>query len=165
MIYQRLQGNVMSTRFNRWLGLRYLAAVLMCAIFCGSAVAGDWPQELTFKEGTVIVYQPQPEAISGNTLTGRAAMSIELADGGQPIFGVFWFSADISTDRDRDIATISRVKVTKVTWPDSKDTAEQRFTSSVENALKDGSFDASLSGLKAALAVSDKVQQSLEGHC
>ena len=40
------------------------------------AAAVDWPQEVTADEGTIVVYQPQPESLNGNTLAGRAAMSL-----------------------------------------------------------------------------------------
>lgn len=50
----------------------------------GSAAAVTWPQEVTADEGTIVVYQPQPESLNGNVLKGRAAMSIELKDGSTP---------------------------------------------------------------------------------
>jgi hypothetical protein len=124
--------------------------------------AGQWPQELTLEGGTIVTYQPQPEALEGKTLTGRAAMSIELEGDENPIYGVFWFSSTIDTDRGEDTVSISDVHVTKVAWPDSKDTGEQRFSQVAAKALEGAVFEASLSGLTAALSVSDKVKESLE---
>jgi hypothetical protein len=43
-----------------------------------------WPREIPFAKtgGKVIIYQPQPDAVEGNTLTGRAAIAgKEKADG------------------------------------------------------------------------------------
>jgi hypothetical protein len=36
-----------------------------------------WPREIPFVKtgGKVIIYQPQPDAVEGNTLTGRAAIA------------------------------------------------------------------------------------------
>lgn len=91
------------------------------------AAAVDWPQEVTADEGTIVVYQPQPESLDGNTLAGRAAMSLELKGADEPIFGAFWFEAKITTDVDEGTALIRDVKVTKVRWPESKDAGEQRL--------------------------------------
>ena len=120
-----------------------------------------WPQELSSDEGTIVVYQPQPENLQGNILTGRAAMSMELKDKKNPIFGVFWFSAQIETDRSNDSASISGIEVTKVGWPDSKDAGEQRFTKVVEDELDNAIFQTRLSKLTASLTASEKVQESL----
>ena len=139
-----------------------LACAGLFLLSAGLANAAEWPQELTGEGGTVVVYQPQPEAIEGTTLTGRAAMSIELDGGEAPIYGVLWFAATIETDRSEDSVSLSDLRITEVNWPDSKDTGEQRFTQVVEQRLEGSVFEASLSELSASLAVSDKVKQSLE---
>ena len=139
------------------------STLLLCFIICSSypAVANDWPQELTGDKGTIVVYQPQPEKLVGNILTGRAAMSLELIDEPEPIFGVFWFSAKITTDRGENTVTISQLKVTKVGWPDSKDAAEKQFSQFVEAQLANSSFTSSLSKLTASLTNEEQVKASL----
>ena len=107
----------------------------MLLIFSATAAAIDWPQEVTADEGTIVVYQPQPESLQGNILKGRAAMSLELKGRDEPIFGAFWFEARIDNDTDAGVANIRNVKVTKVRWPESKDADEQRFTAVVEAAI------------------------------
>ena len=52
-----------------------------------AALAIEWPQEIAAPEGTIIVYQPQPESLVGNVLTGRAAMSLQLKDSNDPSLG------------------------------------------------------------------------------
>ncbi len=142
--------------------------LLPLAILVGSAhaiaqqSAVDWPQEIAADEGLIVVYQPQPDNLEGNRLSARAAMSIELKDGSEPIFGAMWISARIETDHSNDIATISDVRVTRVNWPDSKDNQEQRFTQVVEAAVAESSMTISLTQLSSALAVSEQVQKSLE---
>ena len=71
----------------------------------------EWPQEITAPEGTIVVYQPQPESLAGNVLSGRAAMSLELQEPEELVFGAMWFTAKIDTDRDADIATVRDIKV------------------------------------------------------
>ena len=89
-------------------------------------------------------------------------MSIEMKSRKDPIYGVFWFTSSIETDRDEDTVSFSNITVTQVTWPDSKDTVEQQFKQAAEKALNNASFEASLTGMTAALTTSQKVQKSLE---
>ena len=133
-----------------------------CFLFFSSiGYASDWPQELTSDKGTIIVYQPQPEKLTGNILTGRAAMSLELKNKSTPIFGVFWFSAKIATDRNENTVTINQLKVTKVGWPESKEAGEKQFSQFVEAELSKSSFTASLSKLTASLTSAEKMKASL----
>jgi hypothetical protein len=125
-------------------------------------VAMDWPQEITTEEATIIVYQPQPDRLEGNVLSGRAAMSIEPTAGGEPIFGAFWFDAKIDTNRDTGVALIRDIKVTDVRWPDSNDANEQRFTAVVEARVPPTGFEISMERLTASLDSAEIERQSLE---
>lgn len=140
----------------------YLCQLIAIATWSQFTQAIDWPQEVTASEGTIVVYQPQPETLDGNILTGRAAMSLELNDKSEPIFGAFWFSARIDTDQDTDTAIVRDLKVQKVRWPDSKDADEQRFTAIIESAIPNSGFEISLERLSASLATADIEQKSLE---
>lgn len=140
----------------RWLGL----IALLCLPL--QVLAVEWPQEVTSNGATITVYQPQPESLSGNTLTGRSAMSVALKDQDEPIFGVFWFSAQIDTNRDAGTVLVRNAKVTQVRWPDSNDAQQQRFTSLVEGAIPQAGFDISLDQLSASLAHAKVEQRSLE---
>jgi len=126
------------------------------------AAAIDWPQEVTAEEGTIVVYQPQPESLEGNVLKSRAAMSLELKGRDEPIFGAFWFTARIDNDTDAGMATIRDIKITDVRWPDSKDAGQQRFTAVVEAAIPENGFEISTEKLSASLATAELVQKSLE---
>ena len=136
--------------------------VLTALAVPASAAAVDWPQEVTAEEGTIVVYQPQPESLDGNTLAGRAAMSLELNGVEEPIFGAFWFEARITTDLDQGTALIHDVEVTKVRWPDSNDAGEQRFTAVVEASIPESGFEISLERLSASLETADIERKSLE---
>ena len=145
--------------------LNFFAVSITLSLFSVYSTATDtahWPQTIEGKDGTVTVYQPQPEKLSGKTLSGRAAMSIQLKNQKDPIWGVFWFESDIETDRSDDSATLSNLVVKEVRWPDSSDTGEERFSAFVEKELEDSVFTTTISQLRATLAASDKAQQSLE---
>ncbi|MBU2871376.1 carbohydrate-binding family V/XII [Colwellia sp. E2M01] len=155
---------MMTSHFiSRW--HKKITALFMLAVISVSfiASASEWPQELKGDKGTIVIYQPQPEKLVGNVLTGRAAMQLILKNKKDPVFGVFWFSSSIQTDRDTNSVVITNIKVTKVGWPDSKDSEEQTFTNFVEHELQHSSFSGSLSKLTATLATADQVEESLEG--
>jgi hypothetical protein len=136
--------------------------VLLAAMMVSmGAWAIEWPQEIDTPHGTIVVYQPQPESLRGNTLTGRAAMALNLKNRKDPIFGAMWFTARLDTDRAAGIATARDIKITQVRWPDSKDADEQRFTKIVEAAAPTSGLQISLERLTASLAMADKEQKSL----
>jgi hypothetical protein len=135
---------------------------VVLAVWTSLAFAIEWPQEIDAPEGTIVIYQPQPESLQGNTLKGRAAMSLDLDGQSEPIFGAFWFTAKIDTDRDDGAALIRDVKVDQVRWPDSKDADEQRFTQVVEDTIPQAGFDISMERLTASLATAETEQKSLE---
>ena len=83
------------------LNLAFVVLLLAGMSTSTTANAAAWPQEIEADEGTIVVYQPQPERLEGNTLAGRSAMSLELKGRDEPIFGAFWFEARIDTDRDK----------------------------------------------------------------
>jgi len=151
---------------NALSAIRRLSTLLLpLVVFLGATPAFatlEWPQEINAPEGTIVVYQPQPESLAGNVLSGRAAISLELKNQSEPIFGAMWFSAKIDTDRDADTAIVRDVRVERVTWPDSKDAEEQRFTAIVEAAIPATGFEISMERLSASLATAEVVQKSLE---
>jgi hypothetical protein len=140
-----------------------LAFLMLLASFSmteGLMAQPHWPQEITADEGTIIVYQPQPDSLEGNILSGRAAIAIEPANGGDAVFGAMWFTARL--DADGDEVTVRDVKVTQVAWPDSKDPGEQRFKALVEGAVPDSGFKISKERLSASLENAKVEQKSLE---
>ncbi|MGC1953412.1 MAG: hypothetical protein WA970_12770 [Gammaproteobacteria bacterium] len=71
-----------------------------------SLMALEWPQEIDAGEGTIVIYQPQPENLTDSILSGRAAMSLELKGKSEPVFGAFWFTAKLDMDTDAGIALV-----------------------------------------------------------
>ena len=122
----------------------------------------SWPKEIERDRGTIVIYQPQPEELVGNSLSGRAAISLELKDSGEPVFGAMWFTANIDTDTDTSTAVVRNIKVTKVAWPDSKESSEQQFTDVVEAAASGTSLVISMERLSASLESESVQKRSLE---
>ncbi|MCX2979578.1 carbohydrate-binding family V/XII [Halieaceae bacterium IMCC14734] len=139
-----------------------LAALVVLALLSVSAQALEWPQEVSIKDGVIVIYQPQPESLQGNVLKSRAAISIEVEEVDHPIFGVMWFDARVDTDRGAGTALVRDIKVTKVGWPESTDAQEQRFTAVVEAAMPEAGLSFSLERLTASLSTAEVEQRSLE---
>src|SRR5689334_6313592 len=99
---------------------------LLPALLVFSSYAEDtWPLEIKTKEGGVItIYQPQPESMNGNKLDGRTAFSAKAMAGDELIFGVFWFTATLSTDRDSRTASLESIQVKEIKLPGIDDTTK-----------------------------------------
>lgn len=97
--------------------------VLLSLLLVAVAAFGQWPKEIQTKNGTVVtVYQPQPESIKGNKLDGRAAFSAQEKGAADPLFGVFWFTATMATNRDDRTVALESILVNDVKLPGVEDT-------------------------------------------
>ncbi len=147
---------------SRIVGLMCAGLVVAVALLAPPVVsAQSFPQDIVGPEGTITVYQPQPEKLQGNVLTGRAAMSLVGTGKTSPVFGAFWFTARVDNDGDGEV-TLSDVKVTRVRWPDSKPEDEATFTAMVEKAAANTALTISVERLSASLATAEREQQSLD---
>lgn len=103
-------------------------AVLLLTVgsFASEGPASPWPLDVPHGAGVITLYQPQPEKLDGNLLTGRAAASY-LADGKpeeERVFGALWFTATLDIDREHDVAKTRRMTITKVVTPSGEKTVD-----------------------------------------
>ena len=99
-----------------------LAAIgLFLSLLPGVAGAVDntWPRELDTEKGVLTIYQPQPEKFENNVLQARAALSLMPKGKTTPVFGVFWFTGRVDTDRDAGTSMLRDIAVTNSRWPES----------------------------------------------
>jgi hypothetical protein len=83
-----------------------------------SRAADEWPKLINTSNGTQIkVYEPEPESFKGNTLMFRSAISILGSGSNDPVFGAFWGTAKVETDRDNRTLTINSLDVTSIRIP------------------------------------------------
>ena len=94
-----------------------------------------WPVVVNAAEGRVEIYQPQPEAMKGDTLTARAAVSLTRTGTSAPLFGAAWFTAHIVTDRDTRMVTTHEVTVKNVRLHGSTAAEEQDFARAIGGRL------------------------------
>jgi hypothetical protein len=117
---------------------------------------GDWPREIQVPEGVVVMYQPQPESLNGNLLKGRAAVSVEIKDAKDPVFGAIWFEAQLNTDRAERTANITEVSVTRVRFPTEDKQKSERLVSLLEKEIPQWQFAISMEQLMLTLEREDK---------
>ncbi|MDX2506928.1 MAG: hypothetical protein QNL62_20980, partial [Gammaproteobacteria bacterium] len=116
---------------------------------------GDWPREIQVPEGVVVVYQPQSESLNGNSLKGRAAVSVEIKGGKDHVFGAIWFEAQLDTDRAERTANITEVSLTRVRFPAEDENKSERLIALLEKEIPQWQFSISMDQLMLTLERGD----------
>jgi hypothetical protein len=145
---------------SRWVRVWLLAVMGWAIPIQAQEELDGWPRELDVEGGTLVIYQPQPESIEGNVLTGRAAAQFD-PDAGDPIFGTLWFTSRVDTDADAGTALVRDVEVTRARWPDVTDAQEERVTEYLTGLYDQIEIPISYERLSASLAVEEEAQTNL----
>ena len=114
-----------------------------------------WPREITVPQGTIVLYQPQPEKLEGNDLYVRAAVSVARTGETEPQFGAVWMTATLETDRDQRICKVVGLKVTQLRFPDLKPEEEQGLAGLLEREIPTWELVISLDRLLTSLEVAE----------
>lgn len=97
--------------------------VLMFLLLCTFAARAqdNWPKQLPLANGgKIIIYQPQPESLTGDKVHARAAVSVTTGAQAEPVFGVIWCDAWLDTDKNSRTAALTHVTVTDTKFPADK---------------------------------------------
>jgi hypothetical protein len=121
----------------------------------------SWPRQLDSSSGSFVIYQPQPEDLNGDVLTGRAAFSLQKSGDANPIFGVLWFAEHIEIDRDSSTVTARSLDVTKVRLPRITAAEAGRYEKIVEAEAAQWDLSGSLEELQAGLAATERERASV----
>jgi hypothetical protein len=110
-----------------------MLAISVLLFSFGRAADDQWPKQITSKDGTLIkVYEPAPESFVGNTLQFRSAISITQGSS-DPVFGTFWASSKVETDRDNRQIIFNTLNITNIKIPSISD---QNKLDDIDNALE-----------------------------
>ena len=118
-----------------------------------------WPVALEATEGQIEVYQPQPEAMKGDVLTTRVAVSLTRPGAAAPVFGAAWLSAHVVTDRDTRTVTIRDLTVKDVRLPGSSATEQQDFARAIGGRLSAAQVTFPLDQLTTSLDTARREQK------
>lgn len=121
----------------------------------------DWPREIVTNKGVIVIYQPQPENLDGQTLSSRVAVGIEL-ENKEPVFGVVWFEARLETDRDERTALITDVTVKDVRFPNQTDERAKILSGLLESEIPKWNLPIEMDELIATLEVAGTVAESAQ---
>ncbi|MEN9446129.1 MAG: hypothetical protein RL728_641 [Bacteroidota bacterium] len=97
--------------------MKYLVIATILTIFSTFSLVAQskWPKEMKLADGSSLtIYQPQPESLNGNKITGRAAVSVKKNTGGEPIFGAIFYAGTITTDKASRMAELETLSITNV---------------------------------------------------
>ncbi len=122
----------------------------------------EWPVEIKSNSGAIEIYEPQPEILQGNKLTGRAAVSLTPPGSDTPAFGAIWFTAKLVSDMDTRTYELESIDVTRVKFPNSTPDQEQAFSATVERELPKRNLHGSLDALLATLETAQKEEKASE---
>jgi len=120
--------------------VRLVSGVLL--LFAVSkAFASTWPQELESETGDLIrIFQPQIEALSGNSLEARTAISVETTSTSGPVFGAIWMVARLDSDRSNRTAVIRDIDVTEVRMADVSEAQIEALARFIEENVETSSM-------------------------
>ena len=144
----------------RSLAMLFATAVLVAPIPARAADT-EWPRQFDSSSGAFVIYQPQPEDLQGDVLTGRAAFSLQKSGDPHPIFGVIWFTEEVQVDRDSLTVTARNFDVTKVRIPNITADQATRYEALVESHAARWDLSGSLEELQAGLAAAQKERASV----
>jgi hypothetical protein len=142
--------------------------LVSCAmlVFSFSRAQENWPKVITASDGTILkVYQPQPETFKGNTLQFRSAISVTSSGSTEPVFGTFWGTSKVETDRDnRQVAVnsldVTSIKIPAITDQDKIDLIDQTLEDQFPQAAGSISQDELLTSLDQN-AEQEKLSQNI----
>ncbi|WP_343847746.1 hypothetical protein [Algoriphagus jejuensis] len=139
-----------------------ISAILFLLAFTVSYAQANWPKDAFAKNGAKItVYQPQPESLTGNDIEGRAAFSVEETTGSELIFGVFWYSAIIHTDRDTRKVTLESIKITDVKLPGVDDqTKITNLKTLLETEIPLWGIESTIDEINATIEIEQQINMS-----
>ena len=142
--------------------LPFVLVVIFWSSLPAVAAESEWPLEIASAEGKVILYQPQPDTLKDDKLTGRSAVSITPQGTDTPLFGALWFDARISTDRDERVVTMHDIKILQIKLPHASSEIEEKTIQILKDETPKMSITFSLDRLLSTLEEAEKEATSAE---
>src|SRR5512135_771220 len=144
--------------------LASLAAVALPGRALAQGAVSDWLREFrTPKGNTIVMYEPQAETFQGDRVTGRAAVSFTKQGAAAPKFGVVFFSARVSVDRDAREVSVLDMKVSRVRFPGTTPENEKKFTDNLEAEVPKWDLVFAYDRLLENVKVAAREKKSAEG--
>ncbi len=115
----------------------------------------NWPKKIEKNGATIIIYTPQVESLTANTLESRAAVSVTNEEYPSPVFGAMWFNCQIQTDRDDRTVVLLNMKVSAAKFPDIDEADVLKLSEFLESEVPNWEMELSLDELLAELEMEE----------
>lgn len=149
------------------------AAVILLISFPSEMLAVDvkeetdddfatWPLVLEDDKGKIVIYEPQLETFVEDKITARAAISVQLAGKGEPVFGAIWMDARVLTDRETRIVNLIDLKIPAAKFPEAEQEDVDKLVAIVESEVSKQDLSFSLDHLLTSLEYVDKERSASE---
>jgi hypothetical protein len=138
-----------------WMFLLGFCLLPLSAAWSQEESADYWPREIETSQGTIVVYQPQPDKLEGNKLSGLTAVAVEMKDSKEPVFGAIWFEARLDTDRAKRTATITDVTITEVRFPEQDEKKAEQLKTLLEEEIPKWNIPISMDRLMTTLGLAE----------
>lgn len=119
----------------QWLAVSAVVAVAVVVTYGISAAEWVWPQEMAGQEGKLVIYQPQLELFKADKINARAAMAVQRKKEKESVYGVFWFSARVVTDRDTRTVAFENVKIDNIKFSSAATEEDKQLAKSLVNRM------------------------------
>lgn len=114
--------------------------------------AQKWPREFTSTQGKVVLYQPQPQKMDGNRVSGVMAFSLVPSGQKEPKFGAMNFDARLNIDRDTRTYKLESLAIPNLKFSgENKDLDTSKIKAAIIKDLEGWDVTGSLDGLMASL--------------
>jgi hypothetical protein len=74
----------------------------------------QWPKSIVSEGYTIKIYQPQVESLYSDQLKTRGAFSILSPGKEDPVFGAFWATSMLQTNRNNRTAVLEKIKIDEI---------------------------------------------------
>ena len=139
----------MRTMIDHWMRLLLVPLTLIGTI---GVAQEEWPVRFESDGINYQVFKPQPESLTGNKFSARAAVSMERPHEKAPVFGAVWGDGTLELDRGSRLARIIEYKVDDARFPGVDDGSElASIRSAITNAIPEIAPVISLDWMVAAL--------------
>ena len=126
-----------------------------------AASEASWPRTLTNGADTFLIYQPQVDKWSGNSIDLYSAVELKAGKDTGANYGVIWFTARTEVDKINRLVTLDQVQLTKVKFPVAP-AKEPTLTALLEKTLPSVTKTISLDRLEAALEATGEATKGVE---
>lgn len=121
----------------------------------------NWPKTFNTPSGDLIkIYQPQAESFQNNILQSRSAVSVVESGKTDPVFGMFWSTANLSQADDNNYR-VSSIQITNIKFPSAiSQEQSDEIKSTLQSEMAGTGINISKDEIQNALS-SNQAQQKL----